>query len=230
MDFYGEEDSWRCFFAASCYGHTETPTLFHEYLYDSANLGYDSAAWSQYNDFRSKLTASIKGQPAASWNVTESNNTLDAPAITPANLTSFAEYAEGQSTALQPEASVASMSDMAPAPAVPDSVAQDLAFAFQSSNMGDIKTASGRRPNMFAPACHLHEMEDGRLFTKSSIGNALLVDVLADWYADRTPSVLVLDHHEGLQSDALCGTDPKASMLLAAAMARYLVLEAGRSP
>lgn len=66
------------------------------------------------------------------------------------------------------------------------------------------------------------------LFTKSSIGDRWLVDELEDWYADRTQSVFVLDPHEGMESDALCGTTPKASMLLAAAMARYLVLEAGR--
>ena len=43
-------------------------------------------------------------------------------------------------------------------------------------------------------------------------------------------SVSGLDQHEGLQSDALCGSDHKASMLLAAAMARYLVPEGGPSP
>ena len=225
MDFFGREDSWRCFFAASCYGFLETPALFHEYLYDSANLGYDSAAWSQFNDFRRKLTASIRGRPAAEWNVTSSNCTADAtcadtPVITPASLTLAVEYAEGQSRALQPGPSTAGLSDMDTAQAAPESTAQ-------SSNVSDISPASGRRPNIFAPACHLHEMIDGVLFTKSNIGNKWLVDELEAWYAGRTQSLVVLDPHEGLESDALCGTTPKATMLLAAAMARYLVLEAG---
>ena len=226
MDFYGREESWRCFFAASCYGFLQTPALFQQYLYDSANLGYDSAAWSQFNDFRRKLTASIRGRPAAEWNVTSSNCTADAacsdtPAMTPAGLTLAVEYAEGQSTALQPRSGAVGLSDMDMSQAGPESAAA-------SSNISNISPASGRRPNVFAPACHLHEMIDGPLFTKSSIGNRWLVDELEDWYADRTQTVFVLDPHEGLESDALCGTTPKASMLLAAAMARYLVLEAGR--
>lgn len=228
MDFFGHEDSWRCFFAESCYGFLETPALFHEYLYDSANLGYDSAAWSQFNDYRRKLTASIRGRPTAEWNVTSSNCTADAacsdtPVMTPASLTSAVEYAEGQSTALQPRSSAAGLQDMdTTQAAAPASTAQ-------SGNVSDVPPASGRRPNMFAPACHLHEMIDGVLFTKSTIGHKWLVDELEAWYAGRTPSVFVLDPLEGLESDALCGTTPKASMLLAAAMARYLVLEAGRN-
>ena len=226
MDFYGQDDSWRCFFAASCYGFLETPALFHQYLYDSANLGYDSAAWSQFNDFRRKLTASIRGRPASKWNVTSSNCTadaacLDTPAMTPASLTLAVEYAEGQSTALQSGSGFPGMSDMDVSQASPES-------AGKSSNISDILPASVRPPNVFAPACHLHEMIDGVLFTKSSIGDRWLVDELEDWYADRTQSVFVLDPHEGMESHALCGTTPKASMLLAAAMARYLVLEAGR--
>ena len=226
MDLFGRDDSWRCFFAASCYGSLETPALFHQYLYDSANLGYDSAAWSQYNDFRRKLTASIRGRPAAEWNVTDGNCTADAvcsdtPPLTPASLTLAVEYAEGQSAALKPGSGSASLADIDMSQAAPDTVAQ-------SSNVSDVSPASGRRPNMFAPACHLHEMIDGVLFTKSTIGDKWLVDELEDWFADRTQTVFVLDPHEGLESDALCGTNPKATMLLAAAMARYLVLEAGR--
>ena len=231
MDFYGVKDSWRCFFAASCYEHLETPALFHEYLYDSANLGYDSAAWSQYEDFRRKLTGSIKGDPAYVWNVTDGNCTAadaacaGAPATAAANLLAAVEDLESQSAVSQPSAGSGALADEGSA-----STLDSWLWDAQSSNVSDSSQASGRRPNVFGPACHLHEMIDGVLFTKSAINGTWLVDVLADWYAGRTQDVFILDQYDGLQSDALCGTDPKATVLLAAAMARYLVLEAGHSP
>ncbi|KAK9839253.1 hypothetical protein WJX81_004396 [Elliptochloris bilobata] len=38
VEAYGLE-SWRCFFAQYAHAHVATPALFHEFLYDSANLG-----------------------------------------------------------------------------------------------------------------------------------------------------------------------------------------------
>ncbi|EIE18482.1 hypothetical protein COCSUDRAFT_60148 [Coccomyxa subellipsoidea C-169] len=65
-EHFGAEDSWRCFFAQDCQAFLETPTLFHEYLYDSANLGYDGAGSpAEAEDFRSRLEASIKAAAAA---------------------------------------------------------------------------------------------------------------------------------------------------------------------
>ncbi|CAL8465970.1 g5506 [Coccomyxa elongata] len=63
-------ESWRCFFAQDCHAHLDTPPLFHEYLYDSANMGYDGVGSSpEAEDFRSHLEASLKLSEASSaWN------------------------------------------------------------------------------------------------------------------------------------------------------------------
>ena len=63
---YGPEEAWRCFFAQYAHEHVATPAIFHEYLYDSANLAYNggSAAWAFAEDFRTRLTASLDGMPS----------------------------------------------------------------------------------------------------------------------------------------------------------------------
>ncbi|KAK9902182.1 hypothetical protein WJX75_007070 [Coccomyxa subellipsoidea] len=66
---FGAISSWRCFFAQDCQAFIETPALFHEYLYDSANLGYDGAGSpAEAEDFRSRMEASIKAAAATGWN------------------------------------------------------------------------------------------------------------------------------------------------------------------
>lgn len=264
--FFGNESSWKCFFAAECFKHLTTPALFHQYLYDSANLGYDSAAWSQFDDFRYKMTESLQGAPAASWNVTSSSCAAGgacsaiAPALAPGSLTAAVEYAEGQSALSQPGRSTRHQPESAAAepasapgslhsavdykerqPAViqPDgsmggqpgapAVAPLPAGATARRN-GDAEDGeSGRRPNLFAPACHLHEIIDGVLFTKSAIGEVRLVEALEAWFTEEWQSVSFMDQTPGLRSNDVCGTDPKATELLAASMARYLVLESSHS-
>ena len=264
--FFGNESSWKCFFAAECFKHLTTPALFHQYLYDSANLGYDSAAWSQFDDFRYKMTESLQGAPAASWNVTSSSCAAGgacsaiAPALAPGSLTAAVEYAEGQSALSQPGRSTRHQPESAAAepasapgslhsavdykerqPAViqPDgsmggqpgapAVAPLPAGATARRN-GDAEDGeSGRRPNLFAPACHLHEIIDGVLFTKSAIGEVRLVEALEAWFTGEWQSVSFMDQTPGLRSNDVCGTDPKATELLAASMARYLVLESSHS-
>ena len=264
--FFGNESSWKCFFAAECFKHLTTPALFHQYLYDSANLGYDSAAWSQFDDFRYKMTESLQGAPAASWNVTSSSCAAGgacsavAPALAPGSLTAAVEYAEGQSALSQPGRSTRHQPESAAAepasapgslhsavdykegqPAViqPDGsmggqrgapALAPLPAGATARRNGDAEDGeSGRRPNLFAPACHLHEIIDGVLFTKSAIGEVRLVEALEAWYTEEWQSVSFMDQTPGLRSNDVCGTDPKATELLAASMARYLVLEASHS-
>lgn len=45
-----------------------TPVLFHEYLYDSANLGFDGATASNFSSFREHLEASFVGRAAGGPN------------------------------------------------------------------------------------------------------------------------------------------------------------------
>ena len=268
--FFGNESSWKCFFAAECFKHLATPVLFHQYLYDSANLGYDSAAWSQFDNFRYKMTESLQGAPAESWNTTSSScaaggacsaaapalapGSLTAavedaegvsalsqpgstshqpgsaaaePALAPRSLHSALEYEEGQPAVSQPERSMGSQPG---APAVAPSPAGARAGSLGPTRDGPAEDRdAGRKPNLFAPACHLHEIIDGVLFTKSAIGEVRLVEALEAWYAQEWHSVSFMDHTPGLRSDDVCGTDPKATELLAASMARYLVLEASHS-
>ena len=271
VSFHGNESSWKCFFAADCFKHLATPVLFHQYLYDSANLGYDSAAWLQFDDFRYKMTESLQGEPAASWNTTGNSCTAGgacgaaAHALAPGSLTAAIEHAEGQSalsqrstsTVLQP-LSAAAEPALAPgslpsaledpegqsavsqpgrstggqprAPAVAPSPGGTIAGSWVPSRTGNAGEGdNGRIPNVFAPACHLHEIIDGVLFTKSVIGDVRLVRALEAWYTEKWQSVLFMDQTPGLRDNDVCGTDPKATQLLAASMARDLVLEASHS-
>ena len=63
-DAYGPDEAWRCFFAQYAHAHVATPALFHEYLYDSANLGFDGATSSNFSSFREHLEASFTGSAA----------------------------------------------------------------------------------------------------------------------------------------------------------------------
>jgi hypothetical protein len=76
--------------------------------------------------------------------------------------------------------------------------------------------APAGRANVFAPACHLHEMIDSVLFTTSRVGNSSLVGVLGAWYNGDISEVFMLDGHEGVRGGDECGYDPATVKLLAA--------------
>lgn len=55
-DRYGYEEAWRCFFAQYAWRHVRLNTLYHTYLYEYANLAYDTATSADYELFRRELT------------------------------------------------------------------------------------------------------------------------------------------------------------------------------
>ena len=61
--FYGHKNSWRCFCAQYAADHVPLPLLFHEYLYDTANMGFSAVPADMAEDFRSQLTASFVQYP-----------------------------------------------------------------------------------------------------------------------------------------------------------------------
>lgn len=168
--------AWRCFFAQAAWRHLATPTIFHEYLYDSANLGYDGAGWGQYEDFRAKLQSSFTA-PAA-----DQSGGDGCPAGAAWASTSGGSSGTG-------------------APALQ---------ACSSRNASD----AARRPSVFAPACHLHEMIDGAQFTTSHVGDQRFTDVLAAWFAGNSSSVFLLDTSGTVRGEDECGVDPAASKQL----------------
>eukprot|EP00884_Botryococcus_braunii_P020346 jgi/Botrbrau1/6996/Bobra.0165s0026.1 len=58
-EFYGQAESWRCFHAQYAARHVPVPLMFHQYVYDSANLGYDQASYPNFSDFRRQFLSSI---------------------------------------------------------------------------------------------------------------------------------------------------------------------------
>ena len=182
--------AWRCFFAQQAWPHLSTPTLFHEYLYDSANLGYDGAAWSQYDDFREKLQSSFlergeagDGCPAsAAWGPGDADSSADA-------CNSGRDGAPGES-----EGSI---------------IVTRQQLHGNASGVG-----GSRRPNMFSPACHLHEMIDSVQLTISHVGEQHLTDVLARWFDGQISSVFLLDNATYVRDADECGVDPAAAKQL----------------
>jgi hypothetical protein len=176
--------AWRCFFAQAAWRHLATPAIFHEYLYDSANLGYDGAAWGQYEDFRGKLQGSFTAAPA------DEGGGGGCPAAGAAWAATSGGSGGTGTTALQACSSSSS-----------------------SSAAGNASDAA-RRPNVFAPACHLHEMIDGAQFTTSHVGGQRFTDVLASWFAGNLSSVFLLDDSSTVRSADECGVDAAASKQL----------------
>lgn len=54
------KDSWRCFHAQYAAPHLAVRTLYHQNLYDWANLGYDGASPKDYEDFRARMEEALE--------------------------------------------------------------------------------------------------------------------------------------------------------------------------
>lgn len=235
------------------------PALFHEYLYDSANMGYDGVGSSaEAEDFRSRLEASLKLSEASSaWNGSCDNATDETSALGSSGDLSVEHQQvsssismkmpmadaldEGHGDRVQTNLPGAEPSDAADstrwgriaqafaltkAPGhilgaennlVHPRVAETFAEEPSTTNGSMMCRAQAHsRPNIFAPACQLHEMIDSILFTTSHVGNAQFVDVLKGWYSGHLSSVHVLDGHLGVRSGDDCGCDPASAQQLAA--------------
>ena len=239
MEAYGAE-AWRCFFAQYAHAHVATPALFHEYLYDSANLGFDGALAANFSDFRARMEASFSGSAAASsppyprlpgsaaGASALANRVLGAdgeggrPAAPPAEIPAAHSNgypepytgAAGMERALLASAAGSGMAAAGvPAPGVtllPREQSMDPSTAPGPAAARTEAAAGARVATVFAPACQLHEVIDGPLFTSSHIGGVLFIDLLGGWWAgDATPTVI--DAHLGPRSAAECSADPASA-------------------
>lgn len=249
-------ESWRCFFAHDCQAHLDTPALFHEYLYDSANMGYDGVSSSaEAENFRSRTEASLKLSEASSaWNDSCDNATdVTAPLSGSGAVSLGHQLVSGKSSREVPnlDASrsfyIKRIQNKMPGFAVLqitestrwERVAQAFALTeMPGQAMGPASSMSQQRtkdfiaeeqpsttaneckvhsmPNIFAPACQLHEMIDSVLFTMSHVGNARFVDVLDAWFGGHLSNVHVIDTHPGMRGGSECGFDPASAQQLAA--------------
>ena len=247
---------WRCFFAQDCHAHLETPALFHEYLYDSANMGYDGVGSSaEAEDFRSRLEASIKlsgaSESGSCDNATDETGPLGSRGAMSLEVSSSSsgelrktaaldrgygerwqdnipyiedsDRAEGtrwervaQAFALTeaPSEAFGSGSDLLR----PEKAGSSAEVSLSTSANGSMtcRAQAHSRPNIFAPACQLHEMIDSVLFTTSHVGDVHFVDLLEGWFSGLLSSVDVLDSHSGVRGGDECGFDPASAQQLAA--------------
>lgn len=58
-EFFGQSEAWRCFHAQYAARRVQLPLLFHQYVYDSANLGYDQASPANFSNFRRQFLESL---------------------------------------------------------------------------------------------------------------------------------------------------------------------------
>ncbi len=270
-EHFGAEDSWRCFFAQDCQAFLETPTLFHEYLYDSANLGFDGAGSpAEAEDFRSRLEASIKAAAAAGGSGSCAGDSSEEEASPDGrhthNVSRIGEHVVlrvgsrdargsgalalgdsgdahgssggtqesdglvkggGRSFSVGDRREMKQNADMLSLPSGSRPNGNNRTSGIAASQQLDAglvsnasMTCSGQTlrswPNIFAPACQLHEMIDCTLFTKSHVGDVRFVYVLGAWFAGELNNVHVLDGHGGVRGGDECGVYPALAKQLAA--------------
>lgn len=246
-------ESWRCFFAQDCHAHLETPALFHEYLYDSANMGYDGVGSSaEAEDFRSRMEASFKlSEPSSAWNDSCDNATDETTHVSGSGALSLehqllsssisrgvlktAGYGErvqnnlpgvevsnaAESTRWERAAQHFALTEVPGQASGVKSIqiaepSAEIPLSMTANSTMTCRAQPHSRPNIFAPACQLHEMIDSVLFTTSHVGNARFVDVLEAWFSGHLSSVHVLDAHVGVRGGDECGFDPASAQQLAA--------------
>lgn len=245
----GRNQSWRCFFAQDCQGFLETPALFHEYLYDSANLGYDGAGSSaEAEDFRSRLEASFKAAAAATDSacaggcseqpdgVCHNTSTMQLEVLpTGAGRTAVREMGheprdsagngDGKEGLVASTKSVINwqMRHGEEELEIVCQLGQNCSASEPVSATGCSEQHSRQlqqqsEPNVFAPACQLHEMIDSVLFTTSHVGSLRFVDTLSCWFEGECSGMQVLDGHSGVRGSSECGFDPSAAVQLEAVM------------
>ena len=209
--------AWRCFFAAATWRHMATPTLFHEYLYDSANLNYDGASPAQYGDFRQKLEASFLA-PEGTGSSNSSSGSVEAGVAGWPGLGGSVGggRVQGGGGGGGWDASAVQGAALAAPPVVQNGGAPLLEVDPTLASSTAAGQLPRRRPNVFSPACRLHEMIDGVQFTTSHVGSRKLTDVLAAWFGGGLHEVFLLDDYEGVRGRGECGVDPAEAAGLSA--------------
>lgn len=288
---FGANDTWRCFFAQDCHPHLTTPSIFHEYLYDSANLGFDGGSSpAEAEDFRARLEASFMDCELTSISGSGiPQNAVELPGLPPSSRTFPVLQAKerGFVQALTATSSTGAEKGLATQPGadaqpqgsrveggrqllqhsdssrteLPGQQAQEgarqvlrqpregarqllqLQEALHASSLGAAAAAlpcdrlAGERMmqrqgtwavtalekrshvNIFAPACHLHEMIDSDLFSKSHVGNFSFASILEAWYKDEINEIFLVDDHQGWRQGDECGYDPASAQQLSAIIA-----------
>ncbi|KAK9807851.1 hypothetical protein WJX72_011324 [[Myrmecia] bisecta] len=265
------DEPWRCFHAQYAWRHVKFPVLFHEFLYDSANLGFDTCyKQADVEDFRHRLRAidtlpwsgdtghvKISGsykqradtlrlvaeaemetlsegawhgpQPrqagtpgragragkarsagAARRLLGESGGDDESDIVAEAvaadeEYHSMPSMPEGQSVP-QHDASAAPLASHASEGPSGRSTAQHGTTADAEPATGSADTAPDTHAlQIFAPACHLHEITDTNFFMASHIGGQFLFDVLTEWfYRDTGRPLQLVDQHSGIRDDREC--------------------------
>ena len=217
MAFYGY-DSWKCFFAEYTWPLVQVPLLFHENLYDTSNLNYDSAGSGDYQNFRNNMTASF-------WNELPASSPAGQPALMPgcetpgltgpllplsAGPTGSSASATVPTAATTTNTQPTLQTGMSPRSNTPDRPFVNAAAPCPSSYNASANTTKAVNSvlNMFAPACYSHIIEDSGLFITSHIGTTSFVDQLYKWYIGDLKVVQMVDQYPTVRSLANCTAFP----------------------
>jgi hypothetical protein len=235
------------------------PLLFHEYLYDSANLGYDDARSSdEMQDFRARMQSSLNssqlpehaataGEPETLWDADEDADAQQpsegdagegycevarrfglaadgcaSAAVALKSLEQLRMPADGEGSVRISELLAAletahagaalahrpaSKPDASHQPSLDaSSLTHSASAALQAQPVSSAYTpASNGSTAIFAPACHLHEMMDSRLFLASHISGLTLQEFLRAWFLEAWPARLaIIDDYPTVRSSADC--------------------------
>lgn len=173
-DRYGYEEAWRCFFAQYAWRHVRLNTLYHTYLYEYANLAYDTATSADYELFRRELTHVLENG---------------------VHHTIFPFQPQHHNSSVTGTARTSSRGMLCCQGMVADS-GHTLGQADGNTHW----LPNVRRPlNVFAPACHLHQCIDSDLFRTSSIRETGLQGAIHDWLQGH--AVQLIDRHAGIRAE-----------------------------
>lgn len=220
MAYYGYS-SWKCFFAEYSWPLVQIPLLFHENLYDSSNLNYDSAGSGDFQNFRNNMTASFwdelpasapSGQPTLMPGCSTSGLTgpLLPLAAGPTEASASASVPAAATTTNTQPTNQTNRGMGAGSTPTPDRPFVNAAAPCPASYNASANATRAVNSvlNMFAPACYSHIIEDSGLFVTSHIGNTSFVDQLYRWYIGDLKVVQMIDQAPTVRSQANCTAFP----------------------
>ncbi len=216
MAYYGY-DSWKCFFAEYTWPLVQVPLIFHENLYDSSNLNYDSAGSGEFQNFRNNMTSSFWDELPASSPTGQPTLTpgCETPGLTGPFLPPSAGPVGSSASAMAPGSSTTTNTSPTNQTfgAAPQAASPDRPFVNANAPCPATYNASATKAvngvlNMFAPACHSHIIEDTGLFVTSHIGDTSFVVQLYYWYIGQQKVVQMIDQYPGVRSTDNCTAFP----------------------
>lgn len=183
--------TWKCMLPMYNWAFLPAPLINHEYLYDTGNLAEDNAQPSNYESFRTLMTASFN---------------LGGPGVGVQSLTSNSAalgVINGRPTAVAPGKPTPYNSTTLPGGGGPVGYKPTIANQ-QASTL-----------NIYAEACFLHTTVDTAQFTESQVNGVNFNQALWQWFMDDNTLVQEVDTVAGQRTSDDCSSTFTGMLVLA---------------